>query len=132
MSCAADRAALTPNSDLGFPRTCRLTRAPQYRHVFNAPRRAGGTGFILLFRGNAVGQARLGLAISKKCARRAVDRARLKRLVRESFRLHRTGLGAWDIVVLCAPGASDLANERLLSILDRAWMTIGNQQCVES
>ena len=49
----------------------------------------------------------MGLAIAKKCARRAVDRNRLKRLVRESFRLERLGLPGLDLVVMCRRDAVD-------------------------
>lgn len=44
------------------------------------------------------GRARLGLIVGKRVVRRAVDRNRAKRLIRESFR-QREGLPAMDIVV---------------------------------
>jgi ribonuclease P protein component len=40
------------------------------------------------------------LAISKKIIRKAVDRNRIKRMIRESFRLNQQQLGYFDIVVL--------------------------------
>jgi ribonuclease P protein component len=86
----------------------------------------------LLFRSNGLPLPRLGLAISKKCAPRAVDRARLKRIVRESFRQHRAGLSGWDVVVMCARGAPTLSNQRLFAILEQSWAAIENQSCVES
>lgn len=48
-------------------------------------------------RGNDVGVARLGMIVAKKVLRRAVDRNRAKRVVRESFR--RQSLEAVDVVV---------------------------------
>jgi len=50
--------------------------------------------------GDAPIAARLGLAVAKKCAKRAVDRNRLKRLARESFRQHKQSLAGFDIVLL--------------------------------
>jgi len=44
--------------------------------------------------------ARLGLVVPKRILKRAVDRNRAKRQIRESFRLARPELPAWDIVVL--------------------------------
>ena len=86
----------------------------------------------MLYRPNGLNGARLGLAIAKKCARRAVDRNRLKRLVRESFRAHVQSLPGVDIVVLCARGAPALSNQRLFELLERAWAIIGHPPCVAS
>ncbi|NKN34109.1 ribonuclease P protein component [Marichromatium bheemlicum] len=120
-------------AERAFPRERRLTCATQYRHVFSDPTRAGKQGFVVLFRANGNGYARLGLAISKKCARRAVDRNRLKRLVRESFRNHHHTLPGVDVVVMCARGAPTLPNRRLFDHLERAWATIRKKQpCAES
>jgi len=43
---------------------------------------------------------KLGLAIAKKRAKRAVDRNRLKRVVRESFRDHKHKLDGLELVVM--------------------------------
>lgn len=106
-----------------LPRSCRLTDASQYRHVFARPARAGNSGFTLLYRPNAVGHARLGLAVSRKYARRAVERNRIKRLVRESFRCRFT-LPDVDIVVLCTRTTRNLSNPDLFALLHRAWTVI--------
>lgn len=49
--------------------------------------------------------ARLGLVVAKKHLKRAVDRNRFKRLVRESFRSHQEQLAGLDVVVLARNGA---------------------------
>lgn len=114
-----------------FPRTHRLMGAREFSRVFAAPRRVGGSAFLLLFRPNGLARPRLGLAISKKCARRAVDRTRLKRIVRESFRLHQCALSGWDIVVLGARDAPALPNQRLFAALERSWAAIEKQSCAD-
>lgn len=70
---------------------------------------------------------RLGLAISKKHAKRAVDRNRLKRIVRESFRQHQATLPAMDFVVMAKGGAQKLSNTELFDSLERHW----NEFCVK-
>ncbi len=61
--------------------------------------------------------ARLGLAISKKKIRTAAARNRIKRLVRESFRLRCRNLSSIDIVVLAASDAQLAPSQTLTSSL---------------
>nr|WP_246237862.1 ribonuclease P protein component [Caldichromatium japonicum] len=110
----------------------RLTKAREFQQVFAEGRRAYCKGFVVIFRANGLGHARLGLAISRKCARRAVKRNRLKRLVRESFRRARCGLPAVDIVVLCGKGTAEASNRRLFADLEQAWNQIMKLLCVAS
>jgi len=70
---------------------------------------------------NELGHPRLGLIVSKKNVRRAVDRNRFKRLVRESVRLQQGDLPAVDIVVLARRGVQELDNEILHRQLHSLW-----------
>jgi len=47
---------------------------------------------------NGLGHARLGLIVPKKIIATAVDRNRVKRLLREAFRLNQHMLGGIDVV----------------------------------
>ncbi len=75
--------------------------------------------FTVLAVGGRVGRARLGLAISKKQVRRAVDRNRLKRLIRETFRCHKDQLVSVDLVVMARGAAVSADRLRLRSSLIR-------------
>lgn len=70
--------------------------------------------------------ARLGLTISRRVAKRAVDRNRLKRIARESFRLQRA-LPAWDFVVMAKPGADQGEPGALRASLDRHFERLNAQ-----
>ena len=50
-------------------------------------------------RPNTLGHARLGMVIAKRLLSRAVDRNRVRRCVRETFRLQQQDLPACDFVV---------------------------------
>lgn len=58
-------------------------------------------------------QPRLGLAISKKHARLAVQRNRIKRQVREVFRTNYDALAAGDYVILNRPAAATASRQAL-------------------
>ncbi len=108
-----------------FPRQARLLNGAQFRRVFEQAERSADRFFTVLGRPNAQGQARLGLAISKKVDKRAVGRNRIKRLVRESFRQHRHRLPGVDLVVMARPAASQADNGTLLKALERHWRKFG-------
>lgn len=84
-----------------FARSQKLLSADQYKYVFSKSQRFGNKSLTILTRENSLGRPRLGLAISKKSAKRAVDRNRIKRVLRESFRLHQHTLPNVDIIAMC-------------------------------
>jgi ribonuclease P protein component len=67
--------------------------------------------------------------MAKKCARRAVDRNRLKRVVRESFRMAQDDLPDADFVVLCRAAAPASSNARLFASMSGHWKRIQDQLC---
>lgn len=105
-----------------FPRRLRLLTAGDYRQVFEAAAfKVHGKGLMALAVPNELGHPRVGLVVSKKNLRRAVDRNRLKRLARESIRLQQQQLPALDIVLLARRGVGELDNATLHRQLHGMW-----------
>jgi len=73
------------------------------------------------YRDNELGHARLGLAISKRVSKRAVERNRIKRLLRESFRRVRHQLPAVDLMVMAREQAAGVPGPQLLVEIDGLW-----------
>ena len=102
----------------GFPRTRRLTRPVQYGRVFKRAQRSSDQYFTVLARESDADESRLGLAISKRVAKQATQRNKLKRLVREVFRQH-PDLPPLDFVVMAGAAAKGASNLQLRASLER-------------
>lgn len=103
-----------------FPPSARLRRRAEFDRVFKEGERISGQGlacFILPRNGEA--ESRLGLAVSRK-AGGAVARNRIKRRIREYFRLHR---GAFarpvDLVVVAYKGAAEMSGRAVWREMSR-------------
>lgn len=105
-----------------FPPALRLLRPAEFKAVFDsAVFKIGESQFLLLVRPNGLDHPRLGLVIAKKKVRRSVDRNRLKRTVRESFRLHQTGLPQADVIFMARQDIVALPAEAFRQALHQAW-----------
>jgi ribonuclease P protein component len=115
----------TPPLPVSFPRRAHLRTSAEFQAVFAEGKRISGR----FFRAHAhlpadAIEARLGIAVSKRVDKSAVVRNRLRRQVKETFRLHRIGIAAGNYVFVAKPEAAKADNrelrEDLLVILDRA------------
>jgi len=109
----------------GFPREARLLSGLEFKRVFAARQAESNRYFRIHWaaRGDDEPSApRLGLAISKRVARRAVDRNRIRRSARETFRGRRNRLVEADYVVLARPPAADADKQALKVALDQLWL----------
>ena len=83
----------------------RLHSAPEFERVYKSGSRAGDALFGISALKNELGHARLGLSIGGKAVGNSVRRNRLRRVLREQFRLCQPDLPALDIVITARPGA---------------------------
>ena len=108
-----------------FPRRVRLTEPADYQRVFKGSGyRLNNRWMTLLAVPNQLQFPRLGLAISRKVARTAVARNRIKRVARESFRHWQTRLPTLDIVVLGRGGVSTCSARELDKALEKLWIKL--------
>ncbi|MBI1311394.1 ribonuclease P protein component [bacterium] len=83
-----------------FPKSAKLRRPVDYAAVYDGQCRAGDEHLLVFARTNGQAETRCGLSISRKHGN-SVRRGRLKRLLREVFRLTRHELpGGLDLILI--------------------------------
>ena len=97
----------------------RLRSEKDYRRVGRWGRRLSSRNFVVLVveRRDGTG-ARLGTTVSRRLGG-AVTRNRVKRSIREWFRLRKQQLGSLDLVVIARPPAASLGGQRSAEELSR-------------
>lgn len=105
-----------------YPKSARLINSADFSHVFDKQvARSVDDVFILIAAPSVANRPRIGLAIAKKRVKRAVDRNKLKRIIRESWRLNCQNYDDLDVVVMIKPGAHKHENAVLHDKLCRHW-----------
>ena len=114
--------------DLKFSKQHRLANSTDFSLVFDANEfKVSHPNYLILARYNHCSHGRLGLVVSKKNISTAVARNRIKRAIRESFRLHHS-LAAVDAVFLVRGGIRSLSPNEINLLLQRAWVRL-SQKC---
>jgi ribonuclease P protein component len=111
---------------LRFGPELRLRSKPHFDAVYASGRRIDDRLFGLRVKPNGLGIPRIGLAVAVKTAGNAVRRNRLRRLVRESFRLARFDLPAVDIVVAAKFPAAQAPAATLRASLATLWQRVAS------
>lgn len=119
----------TISSPLSFPKTHRLLKPKQFEAVFaDASIRASNRYCLILSRPNDESNPKLGLIIAKKHIRLAVERNRIKRVIRESFRQHQHQLPPINAIVLARKGLDTLENKDIHDLMTLLWKKICQKQ----
>jgi ribonuclease P protein component len=112
---------LTPDLSQDFPRHARLLLPAEYDRVFAAGKRFSGSAVTLVAARALLpkAHARLGLALAKKQINRAHERNRVKRLLRECFRIKSEVLRGADVIAMSRTSAQTMTNSALKTEIDR-------------
>jgi ribonuclease P protein component len=103
-----------------FGRDRKMRKTDEFSSVFRFRCVGGGMGLDVLAAPNGLDYARLGLIIPKKIVSTAVGRNRVKRLLRESFRLQQASLAGLDVVArLKAQVTEDMLRGTFLTGMDQ-------------
>lgn len=97
-----------------FTKAERLTKNKEFEKVFNEGEVFKGTKIVFYVIANEYQYSRLGLVVSKKVGN-AVQRNRIKRLLRESYRLNKHLLTT-NVDIIALPRRTFTSNLKLLDI----------------
>ena len=95
-----------PGGHAGYPKGARVRRRAEFTACYKRGRRLHSPHFLLFLLPGAEGHARTGMAVSRKVGG-AVTRNRIKRLLREFFRLHAGALPQGDVVAVAKRHAGE-------------------------
>jgi ribonuclease P protein component len=116
----------SPQRPLRFGAALRLRSKLQFDAVYAGGRRLDDRFFALRVKANGLGHARVGLAVAVKTAGNAVKRNRLRRLVRESFRLAQHELPGVDVVVAAKFPSAQAPVSSLRDSLATLWKRVAS------
>ncbi len=110
-----------------FTRELRLLTPAQFKSVFTKPIKASSAEITLLAIPNSEQHPRLGLTVAKRFVKKAHQRNRIKRIIRDNFRLHQHELPPIDIVVLVRNGVVEMDNTDLHKLVEKLWRKINRR-----
>lgn len=106
----------------------RIRNGKGFQVVFDSPHcKVAMPQYLVLIRANQQQKPRLGFVIARKKIRFAVNRNRIKRVVRDSFRLHQYDLPTVDVVFIARQGLDKLSNSELASALVKTWQQVNRR-----
>ena len=107
---------MIPDNLSRFSKSMRINKEEDFSFVFAQPNRSVDKFFSVISRDNNLDLPRLGLSISKKVVNLAVERNRIKRVVRSAF-IEQINLKNHDFIVMARRDAVKQGNKTLRNSL---------------
>jgi ribonuclease P protein component len=112
-----------------FTKADRILKRSEFIFLSKYGKKIHNKYFIAVISRGKTGRIRLGITVTKKVGN-AVVRNRLKRLIREYFRLNRDNISRnWDINLIAKKEASELSANLINSSLHTLFKKIGKESC---
>lgn len=109
-----------------FRKSHRLRKRPEFLNLARYGRKCENRYFIIRYAANSRGNARLGVTVTRRIGG-AVTRNRLKRRLREFFRIHPPEtLRGIDLNIIVKKGAAALTTQQIFNALETLFHEISS------
>lgn len=109
------------NLYLTFPKKLRLLTNKDFFLVFKNSYKIKISEIVIFSHFNIFNYPRIGLIFSKKYVKKSHDRNRIKRIIRESFRINQYKLPNIDFVIIGKKNILSVNNITLFKVLQKSW-----------
>ena len=108
------RLSMKPKGPNSFPPDARLRKRHEFKRLQGKESKIHAKHFLIVISPTNREQSRIGITVTTKVDKRAVQRNRIKRVIREVFRHFRSELlGTFDIVAIARQNAGDCSSEQI-------------------
>ena len=105
---------MKPKCSNTFPPDARLRKRHEFKNLPGNERKLHAKHFLIIISSSSRPQSRIGITVTTKVDKRAVQRNRIKRIIRELFRHFRSELsGTFDIVAIARQNACECSSEQI-------------------
>ncbi|MBT3388596.1 MAG: ribonuclease P protein component [Desulfobacula sp.] len=111
-----------------FPKKSRILKRSQFLYLSEHGKKIYTDSFIALVMQSEAPNNRIGITVSKKIGN-AVERNRIKRIIREYFRHHKEMIsGPKDINIIAKKGLATLSHQVIIKKLDKLFTKIASNK----
>ncbi|MFI4853286.1 MAG: ribonuclease P protein component [Candidatus Makana argininalis] len=110
-----------------FNKKFRLIKFNHFSFVFKNPSIYNTTYIKVLSKYNKLNYPRIGFLISKKQIKMSYKRNRIKRLIRENFRINKNYLPYIDIILIIKKKISIFKNNDINKLMNKIWVNFNKK-----
>jgi len=109
---------------LRYRKSQRVLKSREYLDIYRSSQRGGSACFIYHVLAKSPEVSRLGVTVSKKVSKNATDRNRIKRQVKEFYRLRQEQLRIGALVITAKPACFSANDKQRLESLEQVWQKV--------